>query len=71
MASDLRKKKIENAGEQSAEEGSILGFKKPKEREDIFVYTQNNLIICTLQRIYIAGRLNNERLNEQICKKPG
>lgn len=38
MASDLRKKKIENAGEQSAEEGSIFGFKKPKEREYIRLY---------------------------------
>jgi hypothetical protein len=42
-----------------------------RRRENIFVYTENNLIICTLQRIYIAGRLNKERLHEQICKKQG
>jgi hypothetical protein len=34
--------------------------------ENIFTNTENNLIICTLQRIYIVGRLNKERLNEQI-----
>ena len=38
MAFDLRKKKIENAGEQSAEEDSIFGFKKLKEREYIRLY---------------------------------
>jgi hypothetical protein len=37
-----------------------------RRRENIFVYTEDNLIICTLQRIHLAGRLNEERLNEQI-----
>jgi hypothetical protein len=39
-----------------------------RRRENIFVYTENNLIICTPQRIYITGRSNKERLHEQICK---
>jgi hypothetical protein len=34
-----------------------------RRRENVFVFTENNLIISTLQRIYIAGRLNKERLN--------
>jgi len=44
---------------------------RSRRRENVFVDTENNLIICTLQRIHIVERLNKERLNEKICKKQG